>query len=56
MAKSYACPKCGREVPLENINVAKDVMLCKSCGETSRFSEAADAIGEALFRREIGRF
>ena len=38
--KSYFCPKCGAEVPLSDINVSADLMLCKSCGETSSFAEA----------------
>ena len=41
--KNYSCPKCGRDVPLDKINVAKDIMLCPSCGETSSF---ADVVGE----------
>ena len=46
--KTYACPKCGRDVPLDKINVAKDIMLCPSCGETSCFS---DVVGEIDERR-----
>ena len=38
--KSYFCPKCGAEIPLSDINVSADLMLCKSCGETSSFAEA----------------
>jgi len=37
--KTYDCPKCGRRVGMEDINVHDDILLCKSCGETSRFSE-----------------
>ena len=37
--KSYFCPKCGAEIPLSDINVSADLMLCKSCGETSAPSE-----------------
>ena len=48
MTKTYACPKCGRDVPLDKINVAKDIMLCPSCGETSCFS---DVVGEIDERR-----
>lgn len=48
--KTYSCPKCGHDVPLEKINVAKDIMLCPSCGETSSFSEIVDEID--LRRRE----
>ena len=42
MAKKYDCPKCGCEVEMANINVANDILLCSSCGETSRFSEIVD--------------
>ena len=48
MTKTYACPKCGHDVPLDKINVAKDIMLCPSCGETSCFS---DVVGEIDERR-----
>ena len=48
--KTYSCPKCGHDVPLEKINVAKDIMLCPSCGEVSSFSEIVDEID--LRRRE----
>lgn len=47
MAKKYNCPKCGREVATANINVAKDILLCSSCGETSKFSEIVDLEREA---------
>ena len=46
--KVYSCPKCGRDVPLDKINVAKDIMLCPACGETSCFS---DVVGEIDERR-----
>ena len=44
--KSYFCPKCGAEVPLSDINVSADLMLCKSCGETSSFAEAVSDAGD----------
>ncbi len=47
--KTYSCPKCGRDVPLDKINVAKDIMLCPSCGEMSRFP---NVIGEIDERRQ----
>lgn len=47
MAKKYNCPKCGCEVEMANINVANDILLCSSCGETSRFSEIVDLEREA---------
>ncbi len=39
---TYRCPKCGAEVPMKNINVEKDLMLCPSCGVTSAFSEVVE--------------
>lgn len=44
--KNYFCPKCGAEVPLSDINVSADLMLCKSCGETSSFAEAVNEVGD----------
>ena len=44
--KSYFCPKCGAEIPLSDINVSADLMLCKSCGETSSFAEAVNEVGD----------
>lgn len=28
MTKTYSCPTCGHDVPLANINVVKDILLC----------------------------
>ena len=44
--KNYFCPKCGAEIPLSDINVSADLMLCKSCGETSSFAEAINEVGD----------
>lgn len=33
------CPKCRREIPLEDVNVATDIALCRTCQETFSFSE-----------------
>jgi len=33
------CPKCRSEIPLEDVNVAKDIALCRNCQTTSSFSE-----------------
>ena len=44
--KNYFCPKCGAEIPLSDINVSADLMLCKSCGETSSFAEAVNEVGD----------
>lgn len=33
------CPDCGCKIPLDDVNVAKDVALCRRCGKTFSFSE-----------------
>ena len=33
------CPKCEANVPLEDINVAKDAALCRKCGQGFSFAE-----------------
>ena len=55
MVKTYNCPKCGREVTTKDINVAKDIMLCPSCGEVSRFSEVIGVAREAAREDESRR-
>jgi hypothetical protein len=32
------CPNCGHVIPMEDINVAKDLALCRACGKTWTFS------------------
>jgi hypothetical protein len=32
------CPDCRAEIPLDDINVAKDLALCRACGKTWPFS------------------
>ena len=32
------CPRCGKIIPVEDINVAKDVALCRSCNHVSALS------------------
>src|SRR5688500_3614568 len=34
------CPKCGSEIPLEDVNVANDLALCRKCSESFSFAEA----------------
>lgn len=38
MAPEYHCVHCGLPIDLEDTNVATDVALCRSCGETMAFS------------------
>ncbi len=35
---SYLCPACRSAIALEDVNVASDLALCRSCGKTSPFS------------------
>src|ERR1035437_6750573 len=37
-ATGILCPGCRSVIPLEDINVAKDIALCRSCGKTWTFS------------------
>jgi hypothetical protein len=36
--KTPKCPRCGKIIPAEDINVAKDVALCRSCNHVSALS------------------
>jgi hypothetical protein len=36
------CPKCRVEIPLDDINVAKDIALCRRCGETFSYGDLID--------------
>jgi hypothetical protein len=38
MSNVYTCLTCGAAIPLDDINVAADVALCRKCGNTSAFS------------------
>jgi hypothetical protein len=33
------CPKCRAKIPLEDVNVATDVALCRQCGQTWSYAE-----------------
>jgi hypothetical protein len=37
------CPKCGRAIDAEHMNVATDVAVCPGCAETYRLSELSGA-------------
>jgi hypothetical protein len=34
----YLCPSCHAAIPLDDVNVAKDVALCRACGRSTAFS------------------
>ncbi len=36
--KTYRCPDCQSQIPMEDVNVAADIALCKSCGQTHSFA------------------
>jgi len=36
------CPKCNSEIENENINVAENICVCKSCGQLLKLSEMID--------------
>jgi hypothetical protein len=38
MPEEHICPNCQRLIPLEDINVAADIALCRGCGRTFSFS------------------
>jgi hypothetical protein len=38
MPSDYSCPSCGANIPLDDVNVSKDVALCRACGQTTAFS------------------
>jgi hypothetical protein len=39
MTARMLCPKCRNKISLEDINVSTDVVLCRRCGETWKYSE-----------------
>ena len=38
MNNTYHCQSCAAPIPLEDINVATDIALCRRCGATSSFA------------------
>lgn len=39
--KPFACPNCGKELPLDDVNVTQDVALCRACRYTGPFLNAS---------------
>ena len=39
--KPFACPNCGKELPVADVNIAQDVALCRACGYQGPFLAAA---------------
>ncbi len=47
MNTRYLCLTCGAPIPLDDINVATDVALCRACGHTCAFSLLQAAVDTA---------
>jgi hypothetical protein len=43
MQSQYICPLCGTNIGMDDVNVATDIALCRSCGKTSAFSMVSGA-------------
>ena len=41
---TYTCPSCRAVIPLDDINVAADLALCRACGETTSFVSLAQIL------------
>jgi hypothetical protein len=39
MGTRITCPKCRAEIPLDDINVARDVALCRQCGQVWSYGD-----------------
>lgn len=39
MRRGVTCPKCRREISLEDINVSTDIALCRTCNRTWSYAE-----------------
>lgn len=50
--KVYRCPSCGAAIALQDINVAADTMLCRSCGKVHPCSRA---VRREEVRGELGK-
>ena len=46
------CPKCRREIPLDDVNVNTDIALCRPCGEAHAFSELVEDESSGLVNLE----
>ena len=39
MGTKLICPKCRAEIPLDDVNVARDIALCRQCGQTWSYGD-----------------
>jgi len=42
MPSKNLCPKCRSEIPLEDVNVATDIALCRQCGQTWSYADLVE--------------
>jgi len=42
MVSKFSCPGCRAEIPLDDVNVAKNIALCRQCGQTWDFAELTE--------------
>jgi hypothetical protein len=38
MPREYECPSCHAAIPMDDVNVKKDLALCRACGQSTAFS------------------
>lgn len=39
MGIRITCPKCRADIPLDDVNVARDIALCRQCGQTWSYAD-----------------
>ena len=39
--KPFTCPNCAQALPLEDVNMAQDMALCRACGYAGAFLSAS---------------
>lgn len=39
--KPFLCPNCGKQLPLDDVNMAQDMALCRACGYAGAFLSAS---------------
>ena len=48
LKRDYRCPLCQSVIPADDVNVATDLALCRSCGNTSSFSIVSGSSDSSL--------
>ncbi len=49
MRRGLLCPKCRREIPLEDVNVSTDIALCRQCNQPWSYAELVEESNEQAF-------